>query len=523
MERPASRTTPDLMDEMAARFQDRPYLADPGHRLTYAEFRDEVRRHAKGLHTLGLRKGGRLAILMGNRVEWVVAYFAAMTLGAEVVALNTWATAREIAYQLGHGSVEYLVFEPRFRDRDLMALLEEAAGEPGLDPPPRYVVVDHGPADAIRFADLPALGAAVGDDVIDTAQRAIDPGDTACILYTSGSTALPKGVPLYHSGMIDNMWGIGERLRLTESDRLWLGVGLFWSYACVNALFALTTHGGSIVLQHHFEPGEALRLIEDERCTVFYGVPAMVRPMWEHPDRPKRDLSSLRAGTTIGTPAQVQMAVDLGVAEISNVYGLTEAYGNSCVIPANEPLERRLVSSGPPLEGCEIRIANPDTGVALPAGEPGEIRVRGHVMKGYLGDKGRTKEVFDADGFLGTGDLGVLDAAGYLTYQGRLKEMIKTGGINVAPAEVEAVLSGHHGIDQVYVTGVPDERLDEAVAAVVVLEADAAVTEDDLTDHCRDLLAAYKIPRRYRFIAAEDLPLTTTGKLQRDRLAALFG
>jgi fatty-acyl-CoA synthase len=521
MQKPTSRTTPDLLDELAARQPDRPFLIDGDIHLSYGAFRSEVRRHAKGMLALGLGKGSRIAILMGNRAEWLVAYFAGMTVGAEIVALNTLATARELAYQLTHAEVSLLILEPKFRHRDFIEVLAEAARDHGLDPLPKYLPVSDAPAGSVTFGDLAALGADIEDEALAAAQQGVGPDDTACILYTSGSTALPKGVPLHHSGMIDNMWPIGERQHLTPDDRLWLGVSLFWSYGCANALFAVMTHGGSVVLQHTFEPGEALRLIERERCSVFYGTAALSRPMWEHPDRPRRDLSSLRTGTTIGTPEQVQMVVDLGATEICNVYGLTEAFGNSCVIDGRAPLARRLASSGPPLDGVEIKIADIDTGERLPPGEMGEVRLRGHLMKAYLKDPERTAEALDEEGYFRTGDLGTVDADNYLTYRGRMKEMVKTGGINVAPAEIESVYSGHPAIDQIYVTGIPDERLDEALAAVVVLSG-PPVAEADLIAFGREALAGYKVPRHYRFVEASDLPLTTTGKLQRNRLADFF-
>jgi fatty-acyl-CoA synthase len=318
------------------------------------------------------------------------------------------------------------------------------------------------------------------------------------------------------------MWSIGERMHLTPDDRLWLAVSLFWSFACVNALFTVMTHGGAIVLQHRFDAGDALRLIESEGCTVFYGMPTMALAMTDHPDRARHDLRTLRTGATIGTPEQIQRIVDLGVRNICNVYGLTEAYGNSAVTDAHDPLARRLTCSGRGLDGVDIRIVDPVTGASSPCGAMGEIVLRGNVTPGYLNDPDRTAEAFDADGYLRTGDLGVLDEDGYLTFQGRLKELVKTGGINVAPAEVEAVLRTHDAVEEAYVVGVPDSRLDEALAAVIVPMSGATPDSDDLRAHCRRVLAAYKTPRQFRFVSAADLPLTSTGKLQKNRLGDLF-
>ena len=521
MQKPDSRTAPDLLDELAERQGEREFIVDGERRFTYAEFQAEARAHAKGLLAIGLRRGDRLAILMDNRVEWLIAYFAAMSIGVETVGLNCWASAPELAYQLRHANVRCLIATANVRDRDLNPLLAEimrADGDIVLD----HIVCVTPVEGALEFSALPERGSSVDDETYDAARNAVAPNDIACILYTSGSTATPKGVPLPQSGMVENMWRIGERLRLTPDDRLWLAVSLFWSLGCVNGLFALMTHGGTIVLQREFDAGDALALIEKERCSVFYGTPNMSLALWEHPDRPNRDLSSLRTGVTIGTPEQVRRIADLGATEICNVYGLTEAYGNSAVGDARDPLEKRLYNSGRPLEDVEIRIVEPETRERLPAGETGEIIVRDFLTPGYLDDPEKTAESFDTDGFLLTGDLGLLDAEGYLTFRGRLKEMVKTGGINVAPAEVEAVLVAHDGVAEAYVTGIPDARLDEALAAVIVPSVGVNTNDTELIAYCRTQLAAYKVPRHYRFVERSDLPLTSTGKLQKNRLAAFF-
>ena len=519
MRKPDSRTAPDLLDEMAERFSGHDFVVDGEVRFTYAAFRDAVRDHAKRLHALGLRRGGRLAIIMDNRHEWLIAYFAAMALGAEVVALNTWSTGPELAYQIDHADVRFLIAESRVRDRGLGDVLADLRAA-GLERLLKLVVVGSPREGGAAFESLPGLGAGVPDSVVRAG--AVRPDDVACILYTSGSTATPKGVPLLHRGMIDNMWSIGERMHLTPDDRLWLAVSLFWSFACVNALFTVMTHGGAIVLQHRFDAGAALRLVEREGCTVFYGMPNMALAMTEHPDRARHDLRTLRTGATIGTPEQIQRIVDLGVRNICNVYGLTEAYGNSAVTDAHDPLSRRLACSGRALDGVDINIVDPVTGTVLPANAMGEIVIRGNLTPGYLNDPERTAEAFDADGYFHTGDFGILDDAGFLTFQGRLKELVKTGGINVAPAEVEAVLRTHDGVGEAYVVGVPDSRLDEALAAVIVCAGVEPPDPDDLRAHCRRALAAYKTPRHFRFVAANDLPLTSTGKLQKNRLGEFF-
>jgi fatty-acyl-CoA synthase len=523
MNKPHSRTAPALWAEITARNPTKLAVHDGARQWSYEQLGRAIADTARALLASGITHGDRVGILAGNRAEWLMADFAIMSIGAIAVGLNTWASGRELAYQLDHAQVKLLILEPRFRDRDFSALLAEARdlGQ-GLACLETVVLLDDGAIPgAMSYVDFLKRSTMIDEAELTAASSRVRPDDVACLLYTSGSTALPKGVPLLHRGLIDNMWEIGERQHLTTEDRLWLAVSLFWSLACVNALFAVVTHGGSIVLQHHFDAGDALRLIEATRCTVFYGTPNMALALTEHPERAQRDLSSLRTGVTIGTPAQVRRVAELGATHICNVYGLTETYGNSTVTDAELPLARRIETVGQVLRGNELRILDPDTGLEQPAGTQGEIVIRGNVTPGYWQDPIRTDEAF-TDGWFRTGDLGFVDPDGYLYYRGRLKEMVKTGGINVAPAEVEEILAGHPAVELAFVTGIPDSRLDEALAAVIVTRSGQSVDEASLRAHCRGIVAAYKIPRHFRFVEASALPLTTTGKLQRNRLPELF-
>lgn len=516
---PESRTVPDLIDELARRFPEREALVGSGQRYTYGQLRDAVRRSARGLHALGVRRGDKVAILMGNRPEWIIADLAIVLLGAVMVGVNTWATARELEYILGHSDSRFLVTVRRFLKHDFHQVLQSIR-LPQLE---RVVGVgDDVPPDWLSYDELVSWSERVSEKAIDAAQRAVKPEDVAYLLYTSGSTSVPKGVQIQHFGLIENMWQIGERQHVTERDRLWLAVSLFWGLGCENALFNLLTHGGCVVLQEHFDAGQALELIERERCTVFYGTPNMAQALHEHPDRPRRDLSSLRGGATIGTPEQIMRVVELGARAICNIYGLTETYGNCNVADAADPLEKRLASVGRPLAGVDQRIVDPQTGKPVPVGEVGEIRVKGYVTNGYYKDPARTAEAFDEQGYFRTGDLGCVDAEGLLYFRGRIKEMVKTGGINVAPIEVEEVLMSHPGVQAAFVTGVPDPVHDEVLAAVIVPKRGAALSEKEIGEFCRKSLAAYKVPRLIRFVSEEELPLTTTGKLQKNRLASTF-
>jgi fatty-acyl-CoA synthase len=324
---------------------------------------------------------------------------------------------------------------------------------------------------------------------------------------------------LAHRGLVENGFGIGERMRLTAADRLWLSVPLFWSFGSANALPAILTHGGAIVLQESFEPGEALVLLDEERCSVYYGMVNMARAILEHPDRRRRALASMRTGLTIGLPEDVAMTMEAVAARrLCNVYGATETYGNCSVTDARDAMAVRLTTQGLPLPGMEIRAVEPETERPLPRGEVGELRVRGHLTPGYYRDPEQSRAALDADGFFRMGDLGMVGDDGRVRFRGRLKEMIKTGGANVAPLEVEAILLGHPAVKQVYVVGVPDRDKGEVGVAAVELHEGSAATAEALTAFCRERLASYKVPARIVFRVAEEFPRTATGKVQKPRL-----
>ena len=514
---PRSRTVPALLDELAERHPDVEFVVGSNRRLHYAEFREEARRFARGLHALGVRRGDKVAILMGNRPEWLIADFAILSLGAVMVSVNTWATRRELAFMLDHSDTSVLVTVDRFLGQDYTGMLLEMAAADGLSGLRHVIRVAPDGRElpgGVSWEAVLECGEAVPESTVDAAGNTIEPDDVACILYTSGSTSTPKGVQLQHYALIENMWHIGERQRLRPGDRLWLAVSLFWGLGCENALFALMTHAGTIVLQERFEAGEAIDLIERERCTVVYATPNMVRAIAENPEYRRDRLASLRTGVTIGTPEQVRLLADLGAHEVCNVYGLTETYANCTVTDAHDPIELRTTSVGRPLPGFELAIEDPETRRVLPAGEVGEIKVRGYVTCGYYRAEDKNREAFDDEGWFLTGDLGYLDNSGRLHFRGRVKEMIKTGGINVAPVEVEEILMSHPGVEQAYVIGLPNAERDEIVVAVVVpREHPELVDEAALRAHCANALGGYKRPRRYAFV--EDIERNPTGKIMR--------
>jgi fatty-acyl-CoA synthase len=272
---PTSRTIADLIDEMAQRYPLREALVGSGQRYTYRTLRAEVRRMARALHGLGVRHGDKVAILMDNRPEWLIADFAITLLGGVMVGINTWATVRELEHVLAHSDTRILITVDRFLKYDYRALLKALEPHRERLPSLQHIVclAYEVPAGWLRYADLSKYADQVPEAAIDLAQRAVGPDDVAYLLYTSGSTSLPKGVLLQHRGLIENMWQIGERQRVTGRDRLWLAVSLFWGLGCENALFNILTHGACVVLQEHFDAGEALALIERERVALFEAAP----------------------------------------------------------------------------------------------------------------------------------------------------------------------------------------------------------------------------------------------------------
>ncbi|WP_144113887.1 class I adenylate-forming enzyme family protein [Paraburkholderia sp. BCC1886] len=518
---PNSRTLPRLMRELETLYGDLEAVVGRGERLTYRDLLEQVETFAARLTVIGVKPGDKVGVLMGNRPEWIVSALAIASLGCVVVSLNSWATTRELSYLLVNSETQYLVATRSYLRRDYAAALNE------MDPEVRsqlkaVIGVDEDLPEAwLPFIDSKSKPDAAAIEAVRAAGDAVDEKAIAFQLYTSGSTSAPKGVQLSHEHLIVNGWHIGERQGVIAGDRLWLAVSLFWALGCVNSMMNLLTHGGCIVLQESFDAAEALRLIEQERCTVFYGTPNIAQALFDHPDRERRDTRSLIKGGTLGSPEQIQRVIEFGVTQVCNIYGLTETYGNSHVTSYKDEENLRVMSCGQPLPGVEQRIVGAD-GRDLPSGEIGEIRVKGRVCDGYYKNEELSKASFDEQGFFRTGDLGFVDINGYLFYRGRLKELIKSGGINVSPADVEAVLSSHPSVYLAYVVGVPDAVKDEEIGAIVVLKDGTTVTHDDLVQYCKQNLAAYKVPRKLRFVSESELPTTTTGKVQKNRLASTF-
>ncbi|GAA4709520.1 AMP-binding protein [Pseudonocardia yuanmonensis] len=512
---PAALTVPAVLDDLAARRPGAEAVVGPEGRVTYAELADRTRRLAAFLADAGLRRGDRIGVLLPNGVRWITAALAAHRAGLTVVPVNTWYRAPELDHVLRSSGVRLVVTDAAIFGRDTLAELAAAGFGRSFD------AEQPSPSDGY-------LGSVVWPADVELPGRAeprpLDPpapSDLALLLFTSGSTARPKPVPLEHGKLLRNGYEIGRRQHLVPGDRLWIAAPFFFGYGCSNALPVALTHGATLCLEERVDGDRSLEFIARERCTVYYGLAPTTRNLLAAPSFGRHDISSLRTGTTGFTVEDKRLvAEELGVGGICSMYGLTEGYGHSTVSDAHDPLEVRLHTSGTVVPTQEIRIADPD-GSPLGTGQTGEIELRGCVIDAYLGGAELNEGVFRPGGWFRTGDLGFLDDAQRLHVVGRSKEMLKVKGINIAPLEVEELLCSHPDVDQAYAVGLPSADGDETMVAAVVARLGHGSGPDlpaALTAHVKARAAGYKVPSRIEVLTQDQLPLTDTGKVSKRAL-----
>jgi fatty-acyl-CoA synthase len=497
-----------------------------GRRWTYQQFDADTDALARGLLSAGIEARDRVGIWAPNCAEWVLLQYATAKIGAILVNINPAYRSHELSYVLGQAGVRLLVSAESFKTSDYRAMIDEVRG--GLAKLERVIYLGtpewdglFSPAGA-GAAESGTADRAAGPDALHLREAALAFDDPINIQYTSGTTGFPKGATLSHHNILNNGFFIGEMCRYTERDRVCIPVPFYHCFGMVLGNLACTTHGACIVIPAPgFEPAATLRAAQDERCTSLYGVPTMFIAELGLPDFGDYDLTTLRTGIMAGSPCPVEVmkrvVSEMHMSEVTIAYGMTETSPVSCQTRADDDTERRVSTVGRVHPHVEVKIVNPDSGLVLPRGEPGEMCTRGYsVMLGYWNEPEKTAEAIDAARWMHTGDLAVMDAAGYLNIVGRIKDMVIRGGENVYPREIEEFLYTHPAIEDVQVIGVPDEKYGEELCAWVKLRPGAELTGEEVRAYCSGKIAHYKIPRYVRF--TEGFPMTVTGKVQKFRM-----
>jgi fatty-acyl-CoA synthase len=516
-------TIGDSLRRVAAQHPDSDALVDvpAGTRWSYAELDADTDTLARGLLAAGIDKGDRVGIWAPNRAEWVLLQYATAKIGAILVNINPAYRSHELSYVLHQSGVRVLVSAESFKTSHYRAMIEEVRGE--LTALEQVIYLGTAGWDELMAAGAVACGtgaaasAALGQR---TAELAFD--DPINIQYTSGTTGFPKGATLSHHNILNNGLFIGELCRYTPADRVCIPVPFYHCFGMVLGNLACTTHGACIVIPAPgFDPAATLTAVQTERCTSLYGVPTMFIAALALPGFAGYDLSTLRTGIMAGSPCPVEVmkrvVSEMHMAEVTICYGMTETSPVSTQTSADDELERRVSTVGQVHPHVEVKVIDPATGLVLPRGTAGELCTRGYsVMLGYWAEPEKTAEVIDAARWMHTGDLAVMDGAGYLNIVGRIKDLVIRGGENVYPREVEEFLYTHPAIEDVQVIGVPDEKYGEELCAWVKLRPGAELTAEELRAYCTDKIAHYKIPRYVR--VTTEFPMTVTGKVQKFKM-----
>ncbi|MGE8468592.1 fatty acid CoA ligase family protein [Pseudomonas putida] len=525
----------DAFDTTVARFPDREALVvrHQALRYTWRQLAEAVDQHARALMALGVQAGDRLGIWAPNCAEWCITQFASAKVGAILVNINPAYRTSELDYALGQSGCRWVICADAFKTSDYHAMLLSlvpglANGTPGAlacerFPELRGVVslAVAPPPGFLAWHALQARADAVSGEALAARQAQLHCDDAINIQYTSGTTGFPKGATLSHSNILNNGYMVGESLGLTEHDRLVVPVPLYHCFGMVMANLGCMTHGSTLIYPNDaFDPLATLRAVAEEQATALYGVPTMFIAELDHPQRREFDLSSLRTGIMAGAtcPIEVMRRVidELHMAEVQIAYGMTETSPVSLQTGADDDLERRVTSVGRTQPRLEHKVIDAD-GATVPRGEIGELCTRGYsVMLGYWNNPKATADSIDADGWMQTGDLAVMDEQGYVRIVGRSKDMIIRGGENIYPRELEEFFFTHPAVADVQVIGVPCSKYGEEIVAWVRLHPGHAATENELREWARARIAHFKVPRYFRFV--DEFPMTVTGKVQKFRM-----
>lgn len=511
-------------DRLAVHYTDRDY-----HR-TWRALDTECEQVARGLLALGLKKGDHIAIWATNVPEWLLTFFAAAKMGGILVTVNTNYKVYELEYLLRQSDTACLVMIAGTRHNNYVQSIQELCpmlpdSQPGKMNNPRLprlkTVVFAGeetPAGMVPFSRLFELAEKIPYAEFAALRDGCTPHEVVNMQYTSGTTGFPKGVMLTHYNVLNNGLAIGDCMAFTAEDKLCIPVPFFHCFGMVLGLMACITHATAFVPIEVFSPIKVLEALESERCTAVHGVPTMFIAQLEHPEFSRFDLSHMRTGIMAGSPCPVQVmknvVENMHMSEITITYGQTEASPGCTMTRTNDSLEKRVNTVGRALPGVECRIVHPETKQPLPPGQIGEFCARGYnIMQGYYNMPEATAQAIDAEGWLHTGDLSVMDEEGYFKITGRIKDMIIRGGENIYPKELEDFLYTHPDVQDVQVIGVPSKQYGEEIMACVILKEGRALTEEQVQEYFRSRMSRHKVPRYVRFMQA--FPMTASGKIQK--------
>lgn len=510
----------------AVRYTDRNYFR------TWKELNDEADLIARGMMSLGVKKGDHVAIWATNTPEWILTLFAAAKIGAVLVTVNTNFKIFELEYLLRQSDTKLLVMIGGFKNNDYVATVNELL--PELKTTSGEIESEHlpflkrvvfagkeTPKGMLNFEDLKILGGDFPVEIYEENKKTLNTHDVVNMQYTSGTTGFPKGVMLTHYNILNNGKTIGDGMKFTKNDKLCITVPFFHCFGLVLAMMACITHGTTMVPVERYSPVPVMNAISVEKCTAVHGVPTMFIAMLEHAQFNNFDFSSLRTGIMAGSPCPIEVmkkVIDkMNMREIVIVFGQTEASPGCTMTTTSDSIDKRVNTVGRAFPGVECKIIDPETGDELPINTPGEFCARGYnIMKGYYKMPEATAQAIDKDGWLHTGDLCTVDEDGYYKVVGRIKDMIIRGGENIYPKEIEECLYTCDKVSDVQVIGVPSEAYGEEVMACVILKEGEEMTEEEVKEFVGARMAKHKVPRYVRFV--DSFPTNAAGKIQKFKM-----
>lgn len=506
-------TVAEALERAAELFGQREALVDGDLRLNFGELLQKVDEAANALIAFAIEPGDRVAIWAQNITEWVIAACAIHRCGAALVPLNTRFKRPEATYILNNAGVRLLFTVSEFLGTDYVELL----GDPGAVPTLEHIVLLRGPErpNTVSWTSFLSSATQVPPEAASQRATSIAPDDLCDILFTSGTTGLPKGAMLTHGASVRAYWSWSTVVGLAEGDRYLIINPFFHGFGLKSGILASILMGATILPHPVFDVPSVMRRVEEERITMLPGPPTVYQTMLDHPDLHQFDLSSLRLSVTGAATVPVEMIhrmrSEMTFKTIVTGYGLTEATGIATMCRHTDDPEIIANTAGRAIPDVEVIVAD-EHRQPVPAGEPGEVLVRGYnVMKGFIGNPEATTEAIDNEGWLHTGDIGVMDEAGNLRITDRMKDMFIVGGFNAYPAEIENILLTHPAVSQVAVLGIPDSRMGEIGVAFVIPRPDVSISTEELISWSRESMANYKVPRHVFLV--EEFPLNASGKV----------